>query len=231
MFTCLSKWGIYRWAASCCAFASRYARELQAQFHTTGHLFERRYHAVLVEADEYPLELLRYIHLNPVRAKMVNTAAEYPWSSHHDYLGNRSEPWVTTEWALSMFHPVLPHALAAYQRFIAATPSGSPLQDLNPNDRRILGSDKFAATLLGSAWRPRSQLTLDMLIDQACQQFTLSRAALFSTSRHRQLTQARAWEAHQALILRITSLAHVARAFGRTESALRQSVRLHHNYS
>lgn len=46
--------------------ASHYARELQARFHTTGHLFERRYHAVLVDADTYLLELLRYIHLNPV---------------------------------------------------------------------------------------------------------------------------------------------------------------------
>ena len=211
--------------------ASRYARELQARFRTTGHLFERRYHAVLVDGDAYLLELLRYIHLNPVRAKMVDHVAAYPWSSHHVYLGARVEPCVTAELALSMLHPELSEAIVAYQRFMEALPSGgSPLQDLNPNDRRILGSDKFAAGLLGSAWRPRSRKSLDILIDEACQQFTTTRAALISASRHRQLTQARAWVAHQALILRITSLARVAHAFGRTESGLRQSVKLHFNY-
>jgi putative transposase len=44
--------------------AGRYARTIQSALHTTGHLFEKRYHPVLVDADEYLLELLRYIHLS-----------------------------------------------------------------------------------------------------------------------------------------------------------------------
>lgn len=212
--------------------ASRYARELQARFHTTGHLFERRYHAVLVDADSYLIELLRYIHLNPVRAKMVASPTEYPWSSHHAYLSTRVEPWVTTEFALAVFHPELQQAIASYQQFVQAESAvlSSPFQHLNGGDSRILGSDTFAAALLGNTWQPRSRKTLDMLIDEACQQFATSRSALNSASRHRKLTQARAWVAHQALILRITSLAQVAYAFGRTESGLRQSVKLHFNY-
>ena len=75
--------------------ASPYARAVQAELSTTGHLFERRYHAVLVDADEYLLGLLRYMHMNPVRAGMVNHPADYPWSSHHVYLGSREESWVT----------------------------------------------------------------------------------------------------------------------------------------
>jgi len=57
-------------------------------------LFEKRYHPVLVDADEYLLELLRYIHLNPVRAHMVTSPDDYPWSSHHAYLGERDEACV-----------------------------------------------------------------------------------------------------------------------------------------
>jgi putative transposase len=53
--------------------AGRYARLTQKGLHTTGHLFEKRYYPVLVDADEYLLELLRYIHLNPVRARMVDS--------------------------------------------------------------------------------------------------------------------------------------------------------------
>ena len=80
--------------------AGRYARAVQSRLDTTGHLFEKRYHALLVDADEYLLTLLRYIHLNPVRANLAASPDDYPWSSHHVYLGNRSEPWVTTTFAL-----------------------------------------------------------------------------------------------------------------------------------
>ena len=51
--------------------AGRYAREMQRHRATTGHFFERRYRAILVDADSYLLELIRYIHLNPVRAGIV----------------------------------------------------------------------------------------------------------------------------------------------------------------
>lgn len=212
--------------------ASRYARELQARFHTTGHLFERRYHAVLVDADAYLLELLRYIHLNPVRAQMAAAPVEYPWSSHHAYLGTRSDPWVTTDFALSLFHAERQQAIAAYDRFVHAgsTCLDSPLQQRNPNDVRILGSDAFAAKLLGSAWRPRSRKTLDELLDEACEHFDITRQALLSTRRDRQLTKARAWIAHQALTLRITSLSRVAQTLARHESSLRASVKLHFDY-
>ena len=84
--------------------AGRYARLTQRDLHTTGHLFEKRYYPVLVDADEYLLELLRYIHLNPVRAKMVDSPDQYPWSSHHAYMGTRHESWVSTDFALSLFH-------------------------------------------------------------------------------------------------------------------------------
>lgn len=76
--------------------AGRYARTIQAGLHTTGHLFEKRYQPVLVDQDEYLLQLLRYIHFNPVRARLVEFLDHYPWSSHRVYLGQREEPWVTT---------------------------------------------------------------------------------------------------------------------------------------
>jgi putative transposase len=211
--------------------ASRYAHAVQARFHTTGHLFERRYHAVLVDVDAYLLELLRYIHLNPVRAKMVNSPDDYVWSSHLVYLGLREESWVTTDFSLSMFHNDLVHARTAYQQFVhARLDATSPLVECNPNDRRILGDDTFAARLLGEAWRPRSTKTIEDLIKSACEQFHLSNDQLLSISRQRKLAHARAWITHQAIVLRICSLSHVARLFGCSEAALRQTVKRHFNY-
>jgi hypothetical protein len=48
-------------------------------------LFQGRYKAILVDADAYLLELLRYVHLNPDRATASTTPEDYPWSGHHGY--------------------------------------------------------------------------------------------------------------------------------------------------
>lgn len=213
--------------------AGRYARAVQQRLQTTGHLFEKRYHSILVDADEYLLELLRYIHLNPVRAQMVSHPADYPWSSHHAYLGTTTQRWVTTDFALNMFHPARDVAIAAYTRFIDQNivgPASSPLAERNPNDARILGSDDFAGKVLGAAWQPRSRKILADLIAEACQRFGVTDATLRSASSQRHLTHARAWIAHQAILLRIDSLSAVARHFHRSEAALRHSVKRHFNY-
>jgi len=63
----------------------------------TGHLFQGRYKALLLDADEYLLELIRYVHLNPVRAGIVPVPEEHPWSGHHAYLGAITLPWLTTD--------------------------------------------------------------------------------------------------------------------------------------
>jgi len=208
--------------------ASRYARNVQARLRTTGHLFERRYHAVLIDADEYLLELLRYIHLNPVRAHMVAHPSDYPWSSHHAYLGRTTANWVTTDFALAMFHAERDRAIAAYVRFVENDldqPRRSPLEDCNPSDPRILGSDDFASRLLGAEWQPRSRKTLDDLANDACQRFSVSRQELLSRRRQREPTKARSWIAHEAIRLHIASLCAVARYLQRSESSLRESVK------
>ncbi|MGA7828943.1 MAG: transposase [Geobacteraceae bacterium] len=70
----------------------------------SGHLFQGRYKAILIEADEYLMELTRYIHLNPVRCGMVTRPGEHPWSSYKDYIGDRPKPaWLCTDTVLSQF--------------------------------------------------------------------------------------------------------------------------------
>ncbi len=211
--------------------AGQYARKVQRRFCTTGHLFEQRYHSVLVDADEYLLELVRYIHLNPVRAHMVGHPDDYAWSSHANYLGSRVTSWVTTSFALSMLHPDPAYATDAYRRFVdheVGKSHSSPLIDRNPNDVRVLGSDQFLGKSLMTGWRPRSRKSLDEIIDEACREFSVSREELESPSRQRRLSRVRAWVAHQAVEQRITSLAQVARAFHRDASSLSDCVARHY---
>ena len=56
-----------------------------------GHLFQGRYRAILCDKDSYLLELVRYLHLNPVRAGLAEDATQYPWSSHAVFLKGRGE--------------------------------------------------------------------------------------------------------------------------------------------
>ena len=70
----------------------------------SGHLLQGRYKAVLVGADEYAKTLSRYIHLNPVGARMVEGPGEYPWSSYNDYVGAREAPvWLERGLVLASF--------------------------------------------------------------------------------------------------------------------------------
>jgi REP element-mobilizing transposase RayT len=213
--------------------AGRYARSVQRHLGTTGHLFEKRYYPVLVDADEHLLGLLRYIHLNPVRSQLVKHPSAYPWSSHHAYLGRVTQPWLTTDFALRMFHLERKGAIDAYAHFVdqgLASDCPSPLLECNSSDKRILGSDDFAGKLLGAAWKSRSRTTLSELVEVACREFSVTEEELRSPSCERRLTKGRAWVAHQAVVQRIASLSTVARHFNRSEAALRQGIKYHFNY-
>jgi hypothetical protein len=208
--------------------ASQYARATQKRMATTGHLFERRYHSVLVDADSYFMELLRYIHLNPVCAGLARSPEAYRWSSHHAYVGERHEEWLTTDFGLSLFAAEAPTAICAYRRFLndalTSDSTRSPFDDLNPSDRRILGSDEFARKHLGAAWKPRSRESLEQVIIQACAHFNINSAQLESPSRSAKLVAARAWVVKKSVEGRVASIAAVARRLNRDESSLRHAL-------
>ena len=74
-----------------------YAVSFNKRYKRSGHLFQNRYKSVVCEEDPYLLELVRYIHLNPLRAGLVKDLKEldrYPWSGHSAILGRRNSPFV-----------------------------------------------------------------------------------------------------------------------------------------
>jgi len=84
-----------------------------------GHLFQGRFKAILIDADEYLKHLSRYIHLNPVRAKMVSSPAEYLWSSYAAFIGQQKAPqFLETNWLLSSFGKNKKQARRNYQDFV-----------------------------------------------------------------------------------------------------------------
>lgn len=84
-----------------------------------GHVFQGRYKAILVDKNSYLLELSRYIVLNPVRAGMVRSAKDWPWSSYRAITGQDVVPgWLQTEWLLAAFGKRKAKAVEAYRQFI-----------------------------------------------------------------------------------------------------------------
>ena len=62
-----------------------------------GHVFQGRFNAILVDSDSYLMELCRYVELNPVRAGLVSSADDWPWSSYKPHVGRQSSPiWLAT---------------------------------------------------------------------------------------------------------------------------------------
>ena len=78
----------------------RYTQHLNARLRRVGHVFQGRFKAFLVDQDAYGLALVRYLHLNPVRARLVRAPAAYRWSSHRAYLGREGLAWLSTDWVL-----------------------------------------------------------------------------------------------------------------------------------
>ncbi len=86
----------------------------------SGHLFQGRYKSILVDIDEYAKELSRYIHLNPVRAKIVEKPEEYKWSSFQDYIGLRKPyGWLARNFILGYFNDNTLVAQKEYKNFVS----------------------------------------------------------------------------------------------------------------
>jgi putative transposase len=84
-----------------------------------GHLFQGRYKAILIEADEYLTELSRYIHLNPVRVGIVEKPEQYQWSSYRSYAGHSNPPeWLRTGFILGCFASNFADAQGIYRTFV-----------------------------------------------------------------------------------------------------------------
>jgi len=95
----------------------RYTRFFNKKAKRIGHLFQGRYKALLVDADNYLLQLIRYIHLNPLRANMVANLLDYPWSSHFAYLGKLKIHWLTTQSVFDLLTDDKNQELFSYRQF------------------------------------------------------------------------------------------------------------------
>ena len=126
------------------SFLFGYAHYFNRRYGKVGHLFQGRYRAILCDKDAYLLELVRYIHLNPVRAKVVRDPERYLWTSHLSYLGKGSQGVMDTEFVLGQFGKNKSVGRRKYREFILeGLESGHQEKFYEVKDQRYLGEEKF----------------------------------------------------------------------------------------
>ena len=206
----------------------RYTRWINWREQRTGHLFQGRYKAVLVDGDSYLLELVRYLHLNPVRASMVETPEEYPWSSHGAYLGKELLPWLTTDQVLEQFGKSSVTARTAYERFVWDGLGEAHRPDFcgrGEEDSRLLGDDSFVEKCLSWSGAKPCRVTLRKIIDEVCHAYTIDEVSLKTSSQQRVASEARAVVGWLARELGCATLTDVGKLVNRDVGSISSSVR------
>jgi hypothetical protein len=123
-----------------------YTQWFNRQHERVGHLFQGRFKGILVEKESHLLELARYIVLNPVRAKMVRSVRDWPWSSYRATSGQVAVPdFLTIDWILSQFDLDRGPAIRAYRKFVRQGRGIDVWEELRAG--AFLGTDSFVDQL------------------------------------------------------------------------------------
>ncbi len=100
-----------------------YATGFNRRHRRSGHLFQNRYKSILCQEETYLKELVRYIHLNPLRARLVGDITalnDYPYAGHGAIMGKQENQWQTTDSILELFGSNLSQARHNYHEYVAA---------------------------------------------------------------------------------------------------------------
>jgi hypothetical protein len=191
-----------------------YTQYFNRKHRKIGHLFQGRYKAIVCDKDEYLLGLVRYIHLNPIRANMVHKVDEYPYSGHRSYVEGRVSEVLDPDRVLDMVG-----GRAGYRRFVHEGLEDGHREDYyQVEDQRFLGAEKFAEKLKRKANEeeislPKKQLST--AFRRAARTVEVEPDVLGGTDRGWEVSQLRAMVGY-VLIRRLGyKLTDVARCLGR----------------
>jgi putative transposase len=207
----------------------RYAKWFNWRHNKTGHVFGGRYKAVIVDSDEYLLELAAYIHLNPVRVGITTLPEQYRWSSHRAFLGEESLRWLETDFILSQFSTNLNSArkcFAAFVRSLVNEPRKEEFHGEKNPDSRIFGNDFFVASMLEEAdSKPSQKPDLSAVIEAIKEIYKIGDDELTGVRRDALTAEARALAAWATLELSSGRLTELAKYLNRDPSTLTSGVR------
>jgi putative transposase len=169
-----------------------YSQYYNRRYKKIGHLFQGRYKSILCQTDRYLGELVRYIHLNPVRAKIVKRPEDFEYSGHRAYLGLDRTGLVDTDPLLRHFGATKGRAVEVYIRFVEASLGESSQDDYyRAAEGRLLGSDEFVEEIKHRVGEHRARrqafdgLSVEDLLSAAERSSGLTRQELCGKSKNR----------------------------------------------
>ena len=131
-----------------------YASGVNRRYRRAGHLFQGRFKSVLVEGESYLDRLTRYIHLNPVRARLVSHPGDYRWSSYREYVGLRKcPPWLKVSATLGRFGGSRSEQRRKYREYVEKPVGEDPLREAVFG--AVLGGRRFVEWARGQLARMR----------------------------------------------------------------------------
>jgi len=231
-----------------------YASSFNRRHRRAGHLFQNRFKSIVVEEEAYLLELVRYIHLNPVRARLcaADELDSYRWTGHAVLLGRQVFPAQNAEFVLSHFGSRVGAARTAYREFVWAG-AARPRPDLSggglrrsvsgwehvsivaggrerwTHDERILGSSEFVSAVIEQANPPPPPkadvaAVVTLLVRAVAVRCDVTPDEIASSSLRRRALTARAIVCQLAVGHRGMSLRAVARALGISKQSVARAV-------
>ncbi len=172
------------------ALHGSYSQAFNRRHRRVGHVFQGRYKAFLVQAEEHLVQLVRYIHMNPVKARIAARPQDFKWSSDWAYRRGGEPAWLKISVALAHFGLTRRAAVRAYETFMGDG-SGPTYEALETHAQLIKGDEEFAARMVRASDPDlaRRLLTVERLGRLAAEEFGLNAAAFrTASSRVRGLT-------------------------------------------
>jgi len=173
-----------------------YAKYFNATHKKRGHLFQGRYKAILCDKEPYFIELIRYIHLNPVRAHMVPTASAWPWSGHLEYTGQAVRRLVDFNLIRGIFGEGAP-AHDKYVKFIQDGTDSPSQERFYPRENSpFLGTEEFVlkSSLIISTKNEetrKERLKMDAILSEIAQKAAICPDIIKQRSRSRTVSSVR----------------------------------------
>lgn len=201
----------------------RYTRYVNTYQDRSGHLFQGRYKALLIDGDSYLAELVRYIHCNPVRAGILAHPDSYLWSSHKAYLGESAVEWLTTDFVLSQFGKHKNRTQKLYRQFIDEGIEEEYREEFHTgtSEGSILGDDVFGEKVYAQVERNwPNKLALDQFTQGVCTVYEIGQVNLCAPGKKQPAAEARAILSYFVQETAHLPLTELANFFERDVSAL-----------
>jgi putative transposase len=205
-----------------------YAHYFNRRYREVGHLFQGRYKAILCDKDAYLLELVRYIHLNPVRARIAKGPEDYLWSGHLSYLGKGGKGLIDEGFVLDQFGGSRSMARRRYRQFVwEGISEGHEGKYYRVKDQRYLGENGFINQIKiekkdFEGWV--YDLPLEAISHEASRETGISEDKLYSVTRDREGARGRGIVAYLARVISDYTVREIGDHFRRSPVAIGEAI-------